>query len=115
VDLGEFGDRAIHDGDLAIDMVPNSADPWMPFSEFALSFDGYGYRRDLGDWANRQGQAFADTGDLVANLTLPDLRALVFFEQRRFRHLSEMPTGEAASYIDTLLAEIRSRLRSQGQ
>jgi hypothetical protein len=78
---GEFGDRAVLDEDLSKDMVPNSANPWMPFAEFALSFDGYQYRGDLGEWANRQVAGFAQTTTLPTNLTLADLRALVFFEQ----------------------------------
>jgi hypothetical protein len=109
---GEFGDRAVLDEDLSPDMVPSSADPWMPFAEFALSFDGYQYRGNLGEWANSQVDIFAQTKALPANLTLADLRALVFFEQRRWRHFDQMPTGEDAAHIEALLAEIRVRLET---
>ena len=107
---GEFGDRAVLDEDLSPDMVPSSADPWMPFAEFALSFDGYQYRSNLGKWANSQVEMFAQTTALPANLTLADLRALVFFEQRRWRHFDQMPMGADATYIEALLAEIHVRL-----
>ena len=111
---GEFGDRAVLDRDLTAESVPISADPWMPFAEFALSFDGYLYRRDLGDWANGQLVAFVRLRGLPDNLTLPDLRALVFYEQRRFRHLDVMPVDDAAVYIEALLAQIRGRLGGIG-
>lgn len=98
------------DAELTVDRVPESADPWMPFAEFALSFDGYAYRDDLGMWANRQAEAFHRTGSLPDGLTLSDLRALAFFEQRRFRHFGTTPEGDDLRYIQAVLAEIRRRV-----
>ena len=84
---------------------------WMEVAEFALTFDGYRYRGSgLGTWANARVDRFHATGRLDDDLGLPDLRALLFFEQRRFRHLDDTPTGSAARYVDALLAAIPSRL-----
>jgi hypothetical protein len=58
--------------------VPVGPDPWMPFAEFALSFDGYAYRSDLGSWANAVPRDFVRDGHLPTHLTLDDLRALAF-------------------------------------
>ena len=108
---GEFGDGAVLNRDLRPEMVPASADPWMPFATFALSFDGYQYRDDLGVWANENAAAFRGAGSLPAGLSLSDLRALVFYEQRRYRHMQiEPPRGDGLRYVDTLLAAIRTRL-----
>ena len=107
---GEFGDRAVLDRDLTVDQVPGSADPWTPFAEFALSFDGYQYRPAVADWANMQADHFDDAGVLANDLRLSDLRALAFFEQRRFHHFGWTPKGDDLRYIDAILREIRARL-----
>ena len=92
---GEFGDWAILDADLTVERVPPPGTPfWMEVAEFALSFDGYQYRgTGLGRWANARVDRFHEKGRLDDDLSLPDLRALLFYEQRRFRHLDETPTG----------------------
>lgn len=109
---GEFGDWAILDADLTAEHVPSPGTPfWIEVAEFALSFDGYQYRgSELGTWANAKVRRFEKAGRLDDDLSLPDLRALLFYEQRRYRHLDETPTGSAARYVDALLAGIRSRL-----
>ena len=78
--MGEFGDRAIGEQNVSVERIPTSPDPWMPFAEFALSFDGYAYRPDLGDSANGQVGQFRASGILADSLSLRDLRALVFYE-----------------------------------
>ena len=113
---GEFGYCAILDADLTGKRVPPPGTPfWMEAAEFALSFDGYQYRgTELGRWANSQADRFGEKGRLDDDLSLPDLRALLFYEQRRFHHLDQTPTGLAAQYVDALLAAIRSRVESRG-
>lgn len=112
---GEFGDRAILDADLTVERVPAPGAPfWMEVAEFALTFDGYQYRgSSLGGWANAHVRRFHEAGRLDDDIRLPDLRALLFFEQRRYRHIDETPTGADARYIDDLLAAIRSRVESR--
>jgi hypothetical protein len=110
--MGEFGDRAIGDQNVSVERIPTRPDPWMPFAEFALSFDGYAYRPDLRDWANGQAVQFRASGTLADRLSLRDLRALVFYEQRRYHHLDVAPSGGGLAYIDALLAAIRRRVSS---
>lgn len=107
---GEFGDCAILDEDLTAARVPAPGTQfWMEVALFALSFDGYQSRvAELGVWANKQVGRFAATGRPDESLTLPDLRAVLFFEQRRVRHLDATPEATAARYVDALLAAIRS-------
>ena len=112
ITLGEFGDGASPDRDLLLERIPSSPDPWMPFAEFALSFDGYAYRPDLGEWANGHMGQFRATGTLAGGLSLRDLRALVFYEQRRYRHLDVAPAGPGLAYVEALLAAIRRRVSS---
>jgi hypothetical protein len=113
---GEFGYCAILDADLTVERVPPPGTPfWMEVAEFALSFDGYQYRGpELGRWANSQVDRYHEKGRLDDHTGLPDLRALLFYEQRWIRHLDETPTGEAARYVDALLAAIRSCVESRG-
>jgi hypothetical protein len=98
---GEFGDRAILDADLSLDRLPPPGAPsWTEVAEFALTFDGYQYRgHGLGEWANDHVSRFKHDGRLDAGLALPDLRALLFYEQRRYRHLESTPEGPAAALV----------------
>ncbi len=112
---GEFGHWAILDADLTVERVPAPGAPfWKEVAEFALTFDGYQYRgSSLGGWANAQVRRFHEAGRLDDDLSLSDLRGLLFFEQRRYRHTEGTPTGPSARYVDELLAAIRSRVASR--
>ncbi len=107
---GEFGSFAILDDELTPRGVPLPGASWGGVvAPFALTFDGYVTRTapELGEWANGHGRAFAGSGALDPALALPDLRALLFFEQRRYHHFGEAPDAEARRYIDALLVAIR--------
>ena len=108
---GEFADWAILDADLRPEAIPAPDAAWLEVASFALSFDGYAYRRDqLGGWANQAVKRFQRSGTLSRALALPDLRALLFFEQRRFHHFGTSPDDGDRAYIDALLMAIRARV-----
>jgi hypothetical protein len=63
-------------------------------------------------WADGQVVQFRATGTLADDLSLRDLRALVFYAQGRYRHLDAAPFGSGFAYIEALLATIRRRASS---
>ena len=89
--------------------VPSDAAEWPEIWEFALTYNaykrhgGFDVVAEIGDAALRQWE--------VAGLLPDDLgtaRAALFFEQRRYHHFGEAPSGESAIYVRSLLDRIRS-------
>jgi hypothetical protein len=108
---GEFAHWAILDAALRPEAVPVPGADWPEVNQFALSFDGYAYRGDqLGGWANQAVKRFQRSGTPSRALALPDLRALLFFVQRRFHHFGTSPDDGDRAYIDALLMAIRARV-----
>lgn len=102
-----FGKQVLNQ-ELAPEMVPVDTRDWMTFTKFALTFDGYsqyGNPDGCGELANRVLQEYRADGRLPNNLA--ELRACVFFEQRRWRHFGEEPDDETWSYLNDLLGKIR--------
>jgi hypothetical protein len=81
--------------------IPSPEADYVDISEFALTFDGY----DLPNCADLANSRSAET--------LSELRAVLFFEQRRFRHFGYFPKGEDLEYIRTLIQEIRVKVESE--
>lgn len=111
--VGFEGGEGVASDDLRAEHLPSPADDWGTIERFALLFDGYGYRGSferLGSWSNGQTETYARSGSLADGLSIDDLRALLFFEQRRHRHFGEAPGGGARDYIDALLRTIRERI-----
>jgi hypothetical protein len=42
--------------------------------------------------------------------TFAELRTCLFFEQRRWRHIGEVPDAEAMAYIRDLVRQIRAKV-----
>jgi hypothetical protein len=77
--------------------------------EFALSYDGYGRLggfKAISDLGNKALHDWEATGELPTELE--SLRACLLFEQRRWRHFDEEPTGDAQTYIRALVEAIRA-------
>ncbi len=92
--------RLIPDHDLRADLIPTVRSPWGQISRFGHSFDGYA--------------AFGDDCARLANEGTPDslreLRAVLFFELRRWRHFGYEPDAEAMKKFDWLLESIRNKV-----
>jgi hypothetical protein len=54
----------------------------------------------------------AEIANARSHETLTDLRTCLFFEQRRYRHLGEEPSGDNEQYVRNLLLAIRRPLIS---
>jgi hypothetical protein len=107
--------RPVHtkNEDLVEWLVPEPASDWKTIATFALSFDGYEYLPNgaCGALSEKVRQDFLKTGQLPDGLNLSDLRACLFFEQRRANHHGHEPDAEAMSVIHALLAAISRRTR----
>ena len=79
--------------------IPSPEADYVDISEFALTFDGY----DLPNCADLANSRSAET--------LSELRAVLFFEQRRFRHFGYYPEGEDLEYIRMLVRKIKSAVQ----
>jgi len=101
-----MGPKQIANRELQIERIPSSISSSEVIDRFALTFDGYAAfdtaaePHGCGDLANSR----------QAN-TLTELRASLFFEQRRWRHFGESPEGLDLIYIQSLLWRIRQCVR----
>jgi hypothetical protein len=91
------------------DIPAPNADYYPVVSEFALTFNGYVHYPDTcGDIANRALERYDDCGAVPDSLS--ELRACLFYEQRRWRHFDEDPDPEALEYIHALVEAIRTKV-----
>jgi hypothetical protein len=107
---GAFAAIAIPNDALRHRSVPQRGAPWETIEEFALSYDGYGYWSGLADLAGRSIRAW--TRDCSLPDSLDELRACLFYEQRRWHHFGQEPYGKAADYLGALLEAITDRVRA---
>jgi hypothetical protein len=77
---------------------------------FALTFNGYEAFPDeaCANLANKVIDEFSKNAKILEKLTLPELRACLFFEQRRCRHSDEVPDANGMIYIGAFLNLIRA-------
>ena len=85
------------------DLPPTEAS-WDEIGRFALTFSGY---KAYGSFA-----ACAAVANARQPSSLTELRACLFFEQRRYRHMDRVPTGESLRYVRGLVEGIRQHVHS---
>jgi hypothetical protein len=103
---GDFAARAIVNTELDITAVPQRGESWDAVSDFALSYDGYAYWDDLAALAGSVLQRWTRRRSLPD--TLDELRGCLFYEQRRWHHFGEEPTGRSAEYMWAMVNAIAS-------
>jgi len=84
---------------LKLGEIPSPESCYESIAKFALTYDGY----ELPDCAELANSRSAET--------LSELRAVLFFEQRRFRHFGYYPEGEDLEYIRMLVRKIKSAVQ----
>lgn len=99
----------ISNRDLREENIPKPFDKYtMEVQEFALTFNGYKYSGSSDGCAEL---ADRSAEDYHARRLLPEglseLRACLFFEQRRWRYVQEDSTGEELEYVKALVEAIR--------
>jgi hypothetical protein len=92
--------------------VPPARSSWRRIVPFALSFNGYkAISGDgCGKLANSVHQEFVGDAASLKKYGLTELRACLFFEQRRFHHFGYGPRPDDIVYIRALVDAIRKRV-----
>ncbi len=112
VPAGVLAANAISNEALRSAPIPGRGAPWEAVEEFALSYDGYGYWSGLAELAGRSVQGWTRHRSLPGSLD--ELRACLFYEQRRWHHYGQEPCGRAADYLGALLEAVAERVRQLG-
>jgi Eco57I restriction-modification methylase len=78
---------------------------WTAIAAYALTVDGYTYAQehdlgDIGDLANSRLAEYRETGTWRGSFE--ELRLCLFFEQRRWRHFGETPSGNGLTTTQAL-------------
>jgi hypothetical protein len=105
--VGDFVASAILNAELDTAVFPRRGDSWEAVSDFALSYDGYRYWDDLHELASGVLQRWTRSRSLPG--TLDEVRGCLFYEQRRWHHFGEDPTGRSAEYMWALIDAISAR------
>ena len=104
--------RRIPDKKLKLSDVPVVGTQWKKIEQFALSAEGYGYLGDAtGKFFHESLRKFR-RGALLPR-KLADLRAIVFFAQRRARHTCSRPTGDELDFVLACIFKIRLLVRAR--
>jgi hypothetical protein len=92
--------------------LPSVTASWHTIGTFALTLDGYRAigQREGGQLANRVKDEFAKNATSLQSLSLTELRACLFFEQRRFHHFGWEPQGSDRIYVNAILEAIQGRV-----
>jgi hypothetical protein len=89
--------------DLSLTGIPGDSASPSDLIAFADSFDSYSYAGSH--------KACAEIANNRQFRSIGDIRAALFFEARRWRHMGEAPDDEALSYWRSLVDMIRQRLQ----
>jgi hypothetical protein len=97
----------IVNADLTAARIPSVHAEYKTIAEFALTFDGYARFEKVADFSNNTLARYQADRDSLKKLTLTELRACLFYEQRRFRHIDEEPENGDREYMNELLDAMR--------
>jgi hypothetical protein len=103
---GDFTSCAVPNAQLRVHGIPDRGDTWDAVSSFSLSYDGYAYWDDVSELATRWIRSWTRHHTLPTSID--EVRACLFYEQRRWHHFGEEPNGRGERYIWALLDTLRS-------
>ena len=118
-----FRRYAIANADLTEGDIPPLMNQWDDrLIRLALSFDGYEHTANqpgdvaaarLSGFARPIARAFSEGGSLPGSLSLSDLRACLFWEERRAHHTGIWAIeGNQHGYLRALIEAMRARIRA---
>lgn len=93
---------------LDLAQIPPADADWKVIERFALTLNGY---QEIGHRLGELADTHAREGTLPVELT--ELRACLFFEQRRWRHFEAPPQGKPMTHILALLEAIRAAVAAR--
>ncbi len=94
--------KEISNAELTLAELPSPGSVSDVIAKFASTFNGY---KQCGSF-----EACAEIANARRHNTLTELRACLFFEQRRWRHFGETPDAEAETYQRSLVEGIRMKV-----
>ena len=97
----------IHTGELREADLPNSWGEWTDYARFALTFSP-GDREVCREMASDALSRWRRNGEVPRRLE--ELRACLWFEQRRWRFLGREPDAEGMRYANALIRGMRGAL-----
>jgi hypothetical protein len=96
---------------LTVYMLPGVGADRQAFIKLAYTFNGYEALEDCAEFANRASAVFKEDGTLPGSLD--ELRACLFYEQRRNRHCGSKASEEDLRYYHALIAAMREILEKR--
>lgn len=87
---------------LSVSDLPDADGPFDVIARFGFTFNGY---EELGSF-----ERCAEVANQRRNGTLTELRACLFFEQRRARHTGENADADEEAYQRHLIAQMRTKV-----
>jgi hypothetical protein len=103
---GAFAPCAVANEALTSEQVPTKGESWDRCHEFALTYDGYAYWDNVAELAQGSLARWVRDGSLPGSLD--ELRACLFYEQRRWHHFGDVPSGRSLDYGWALTNAIRA-------
>ncbi|HXQ75682.1 MAG TPA: hypothetical protein VN791_04235 [Acidimicrobiales bacterium] len=103
---GDFSACAVPNAQLRVHGIPDRGETWDVVSSFALSYDGYAYWDDVCELATRRIRSWTRLHTLPTSID--EVRACLFYEQRRWHHFGEDPNGRGELYVWALLDTLRN-------
>lgn len=100
--------RRIANDDLTPVQVPGDTAEWRELESFALSFDGYAAFHGRLDELSALAARHLSAGTVPE--TLDELRACLFFHQRSWRHVGDVPDEPTLRHLRALCRAIRGHL-----
>jgi hypothetical protein len=97
----------IQTGELRSTDLPNSWGEWSDYAKFALTFSPSD-RELVRELASDAFARWRRTGDVPRRLD--ELRACLWFEQRRWRFMGREPDAEGMRYANALIRGMRGQL-----
>ncbi len=111
--VGDFSSCAVPNAQLRVHGIPERGDTWDAVSSFSLSYDGYAYWDDVCELATRHIRNW--TRHHTLPVSIDEVRACLFYEQRRWHHFGEDPNGRGEQYVWALLDTLRNLVAARSR
>jgi hypothetical protein len=97
----------IHTGELRVQDLPTTYGEWSDYARFAVTFAPLD-REQTREFATDSFARWRRTGEVPRKLE--ELRACLWFEQRRWRFMGREPDAEGMRYVGALIRAMRNVL-----
>jgi hypothetical protein len=106
--------RTISNQELSLVHLPGPHSPMVEWYVFASSFDGYGYCGEfetIAALSEKIELAYRENPSALSQFSMSELRANLFFEERRFENFDRDPDEIEFRLWKSMLEEIEKKIR----